>query len=120
MLKTFHLSDVDIKSFQHFYAAPHFVLFVETLMVARWFIFRPKIVIWVHFGGPCDGICWCNLWTFGLFYGQLVYFTASWSILRQFGIFCGHLVYFVAIWSILWPFGVFNGHMVYVVAIGYM
>jgi hypothetical protein len=23
--------------------------------VARWFVFRPKIQIWVNFGGPCNG-----------------------------------------------------------------
>jgi hypothetical protein len=25
--------------------------------VARWFIFKPKIEIWVHFGGPYIGKC---------------------------------------------------------------
>jgi hypothetical protein len=25
--------------------------------VARWQIFRPKIPIWVNFGGSCHGIC---------------------------------------------------------------
>jgi hypothetical protein len=34
------------------------------------------------------------LWTFGLFYGHLVYFTVIWSILRSFGIFYGYFVYF--------------------------
>jgi hypothetical protein len=24
------------------------------MQVARWFIFRPKIVIWVNFGGSCN------------------------------------------------------------------
>jgi hypothetical protein len=23
--------------------------------VARWFVFKPKIQIWVNFGGPCNG-----------------------------------------------------------------
>jgi hypothetical protein len=23
--------------------------------VARWFVFKPKIQIWVNFGGPCKG-----------------------------------------------------------------
>jgi hypothetical protein len=25
--------------------------------VARWFIFKPKIAIWVNFGGPWNGKC---------------------------------------------------------------
>jgi hypothetical protein len=37
--------------------------------VARWFIFRQKIIIWVHFGGSCNVRCWCILC-------HLVYFTA--------------------------------------------
>jgi hypothetical protein len=27
------------------------------IKVARWFVFKPKIQIWVNFGGSCDGIC---------------------------------------------------------------
>jgi hypothetical protein len=30
----------------------------------------------------------------GIFYGHLVYFTASWYILWTYGTICGHLVYF--------------------------
>jgi hypothetical protein len=26
-------------------------------MVARWNIFKPKIPIWVNFGGSCNGRC---------------------------------------------------------------
>jgi hypothetical protein len=26
--------------------------------VARWFIFKPNIPIWVNFGGPWNGKCW--------------------------------------------------------------
>jgi hypothetical protein len=54
--------------------------------VARWFIFRPKIAIWVHFGRSFNGGCLCILWKFGLFYGHLVHFT--------------YFVYFVVIWYI--------------------
>jgi hypothetical protein len=59
-------------------------------MVARCYIFKPKIPIWVHFGGSCNGRCWYILWPF-------------WSILHPFGIgtyfvaigiFCGYLEYF--------------------------
>jgi hypothetical protein len=38
--------------------------------VARWF--GTKIVIWVNFGGSCTGRCWCILWTFSLFYGNMI------------------------------------------------
>jgi hypothetical protein len=48
--------------------------------VARWYIFKPKIPIWVNFGASCNGRCW-------YFYGYLVYFTAKWYILRPFGTF---------------------------------
>jgi hypothetical protein len=54
--------------------------------VATWFVFKPKIQIWVHFGGYCNGRC--------LFYGHLVHFTVFWYILWTFGIFCGNLLYF--------------------------
>jgi hypothetical protein len=42
--------------------------------VARWFIFKPKIPIWVNFGGPWNGKGWYILNTFGKHYGQLVHF----------------------------------------------
>jgi hypothetical protein len=37
----------------------------------------------------------------GIFYDHLVYFMAIWNILWPFGIFCGNLVY----WSPFWYFG---------------
>jgi hypothetical protein len=74
--------------------------------VARWYIFRPKFAIWVNFGGSCNGRCWYVLWTFGLLYGHLIYFTAIWSIIRTFDIFYGHLMYFVVIWHIFPRFGI--------------
>jgi hypothetical protein len=61
--------------------------------VARWFNFKPKVPIWVNFGGPWNGKCrhilllfgiftaiWYNLWPFSIVYGHLVYFS-------QFGMF---------------------------------
>jgi hypothetical protein len=54
--------------------------------VARWFVFKPKIPIWVNFGGAC--------------YGK--------SILRPSEIFYGHLVYFVVIWYIFPRFGILD------------
>jgi hypothetical protein len=44
--------------------------------VARWYIFKPKIPIWEKFGGPLNGKCWFSLWSFGTFYGHLVYLWA--------------------------------------------
>jgi hypothetical protein len=34
---------------------------------ARWFVFQPKIPIWVNFGGPLIGKCLYILWPFGIF-----------------------------------------------------
>jgi hypothetical protein len=58
--------------------------------VARWFIFKPKIPIWVNFGK------------------KLIYFMAIWNILLTFGIFYDHLVFFVFIWYIFSGLGVMN------------
>jgi hypothetical protein len=33
---------------------------------------------------------WYTLWSFGIFYGNLVYFVVIWYILWSFCIFCGH------------------------------
>jgi hypothetical protein len=62
--------------------------------------FKANIQVWVNFGGSCNGRCWYILWLVGLFYSQLVYFTASWSILQPVGLFFGHLI-------------IFYGHLVY-------
>jgi hypothetical protein len=40
--------------------------------VARWFVFTPKVPIWVNFGGPWNGKCQHVLRPFGIFYGLLV------------------------------------------------
>jgi hypothetical protein len=42
--------------------------------VARWYILRPKIAIWVNFGGFCYVRCWNILLTFDIFNGNLVRF----------------------------------------------
>jgi hypothetical protein len=68
------------------------------IRVARWFVFKPKIPIWVNFGGPCNWRCCYILGTLGLIYGQLVYFKVIWYILRSFDIFCGNLVHFPPFW----------------------
>jgi hypothetical protein len=81
--------------------------FIST-RVARWHIFKPKIQIWVNFGGSGDGRCWHILLPFGL------------PMCWPFGILCGHLVYSVAIWYTLWPFGILCGHSVYIITIWYV
>jgi hypothetical protein len=44
--------------------------------VARWYVFKPKIQIWVNFGGHWNGKNEENiLWPFGIYYGHLVNFT---------------------------------------------
>jgi hypothetical protein len=57
--------------------------------VARWYIFKPQILIWVNFGGSWNGKGWYILWPFGIY------------ILRPFGTFYGRLV-------IKWQFGILS------------
>jgi hypothetical protein len=61
-----------------------------SIRVARWFVLKPKIQIWVNFGGSCNGrrrcILWTLLWSFVIFYGDLAY------VVR------GKLVYFSPFW----------------------
>jgi hypothetical protein len=59
--------------------------------VARWFVFKPKIPIWVNL-----------LWKI------LLYFMTIRPILWPLEIFCGHLVYFVVIWYIFPRFGILD------------
>jgi hypothetical protein len=54
--------------------------------VARWFVFKPKIPIWVNFGGSCYGKSWYILWPLETLFGHLVYFVVIWYIFRHFGI----------------------------------
>jgi hypothetical protein len=65
---------------------------MTTSWVARWFIFKPKIPVWVNFGGCCDGRFWYILWPFGIFYGRQSY-------LLLFGIFKGNSVHFTVLVS---------------------
>jgi hypothetical protein len=58
-----------------------------SIRVARWFVFKPKIQIWVNFVGSCNGRCWYILWTLGPFYGLLLYFMDIWYSSWKFGIF---------------------------------
>jgi hypothetical protein len=61
------------------------VIFLMVYRVARWFVFQPKIPIWVNFGGPKNRKCWYILRSFGIFYGQC----------------CGNLVHFPSFWYIV-------------------
>jgi hypothetical protein len=56
--------------------------------VASWIVFKPKIPIWVKFGGAQIGKCW------------YIRYMAIWNILQTFGIFYDHLVQFVFSWYI--------------------
>jgi hypothetical protein len=40
--------------------------------VARWYIFKPKISMWVNFGGPWNVNSWYILWPFEIYYGHLM------------------------------------------------
>jgi hypothetical protein len=55
-------------------------------VVARWYVFKPKIPIWVNFGGPWNE-------KVVIFYGHLEYFRNEKVV-----IFYGHLEYFTTIW----------------------
>jgi hypothetical protein len=59
--------------------------------VARWFIFKPKIPIWVNFGGPWIEKCW-NI------YGHWEYLMDIRGILWPFVTFFVHLVHFYRFW----------------------
>jgi hypothetical protein len=69
--------------------------------VARWFVFKPNLPIWVNFRGPyVDSkmliyfMDVCNiLWTFWKFYGLLGNFMDIWEIFWTFGKFY-YLVHF--------------------------
>jgi hypothetical protein len=61
--------------------------------VARWFVFKPKIPIWVNFGGSWNGKSW------------YIYMTI-WRILLPLEIFNVHLVY-------LSSFGIFSPVLVF-------
>jgi hypothetical protein len=49
--------------------------------------FKPKIPIWVNFGGPKMGKCWYVLRPFGIFYEHLGNFMNIWYNLCSFGTF---------------------------------
>jgi hypothetical protein len=66
---------------------PTFPSNIQICRVARWFIFKPKITIWVNFRGLCYERCWNILWPFSLYYDHLIYFVVIWYILWSFGIY---------------------------------
>jgi hypothetical protein len=66
---------------------------IHTFRVARWFVFKPKIPIWVNFGVSCNGKSWYILWPFCLLFCYWKYFRAIWYILWSFSIFFHVLVF---------------------------
>jgi hypothetical protein len=62
--------------------------FSEGTRVARCFILKPKIPIWVNFWRAFDWKMWPRL----IFYGRLIYLIAIWYIMCTFGIFFPVLV----------------------------
>jgi hypothetical protein len=53
------------------------MVYVEHIArAARWFVFKPKIPVWVNFGGSCNGNCQYILCPFDLFYVHLEYFVS--------------------------------------------
>jgi hypothetical protein len=93
------------------------IKFERPSRVARWYLFKPKVQIWVNLGGSCNWRWWYILRPFGLYYGHLAYITAIWPILRPFGLFYSHLVYLISIWYILRPFCISDVHSVYLMSI---
>jgi hypothetical protein len=50
--------------------------------------FNPEIPIWYHFGRPWNWKDWYVLWSFGIYYGSLVYvylLVTIWYIYHHFG-----------------------------------
>jgi hypothetical protein len=77
-----------------FSASSHFGDALVECRVARWYIFNPKIQIWVNFGGSL-------VRDVGIFYVHLVYFTAICHTLWTFDIFPGYLEYFFPFWYVV-------------------
>jgi hypothetical protein len=46
--------------------------------VARWYIFKQKILMWVNFGWSCNGRFWYILCPFVQFHSYLEYLVAIW------------------------------------------
>jgi hypothetical protein len=69
---------------QRFFPFRYPISILHQAMVARWYIFKPKILIWVNFGVACSARCWYILWPFGPFYCHFVYFIAILYILWSF------------------------------------
>jgi hypothetical protein len=77
---------IELATFGAIFSKTHLVIMLLT-RVARWFVSKPKIPNWVNFGWPyVDWKCLNILWPFGIFYGDLGYFTYD------------HLVHFSRFW----------------------
>jgi hypothetical protein len=73
----------------------------RTIRVARWYIFKPKISIWVNFWKVLRWKMIVYFVAIRSIFLHLVYFIAIWYIYV-------HLVYFVIIWYHLGSFGIFS------------
>jgi hypothetical protein len=62
--------------------------------VARWYFFKPKLPIWVNFGGPKNEKCCYILCPYGIYYFHLVYSMVIWKF------YC-NLVCFSTFWYIV-------------------
>jgi hypothetical protein len=67
---------------------------------------------------------WYILWTFGIYYGHLVYVYYGHLVYVYYGhlayVYYGHLVYIIDIWYILLTFGIYYWHLVYIIDIWYI
>jgi hypothetical protein len=55
--------------------------------VARWYILRPKIKVWVYFGWPWNGKRWYICGIFGILRGPVQQFCTFYGILVNFSCF---------------------------------
>jgi hypothetical protein len=63
--KTLELVSAISYRFTYLRGLPHLIPAMRC-RVARWYIFKPKIPIWVHFESPWTGKVWLILWPFGI------------------------------------------------------
>jgi hypothetical protein len=77
--------------------------------VARWFVIKPKIPIWVNFGLAMKNIVFIVYYIYIYIYIYIfvtIYFETIWSILWPLEIFYAHLEQFGVLWYIYPRFGI--------------
>jgi hypothetical protein len=70
--------DVVVSFYVSHFAWRLFASTCQITRVARWFLLRPKIPIWVYSGGPLNGKCCYIFWSFVILYDNWVYFMSIW------------------------------------------